>query len=132
LVNIGHSGGQAAIGVIKLFAIAKEIVANSTAAESKDFETAAWLGQWIERSQPALGGRKPADLLDTPTGFERVARLLGSIGSLERWHRQAGTSCDELRDLGGWKSRVMVDRYAKFATEHLAVAAARIERERDT
>jgi hypothetical protein len=35
------------------------------------------------------------------------------------WHRQAGTSCDELKDLGGWKSRQMVDRYAKFATEHL-------------
>lgn len=32
------------------------------------------------------------------------------------WHRQAGTSCDELKDLGGWKSRNMVDRYAKFAT----------------
>ena len=47
------------------------------------------------------------------------------------WHRQAGTSCDELKDLGGWKSRVMVDRYAKFATEHLSVAAARIERGRD-
>lgn len=46
------------------------------------------------------------------------------------WHRQAGTSCDELRELGGWKSRVMVDRYAKYATEHLAVAAARIESER--
>jgi integrase len=43
------------------------------------------------------------------------------------WHRQAGTSCDELKDLGGWKSRQMVDRYAKFATEHLSVAAARIE-----
>jgi integrase len=43
------------------------------------------------------------------------------------WHRQAGTSCDELKDLGGWKSRVMVDRYAKHATEHLAVAASRIE-----
>ena len=37
------------------------------------------------------------------------------------------TSTDELKDLGGWKSRVMVDRYAEFATEHLAVAAARIE-----
>lgn len=46
------------------------------------------------------------------------------------WHGQAGTSCDELKDLGGWKSRVMVDHYAKFATEHLAVAAARIERGR--
>lgn len=43
------------------------------------------------------------------------------------WHRQAGTSCDELKDLGGWKSRQMVDRYAKYATEHLAAAAARIE-----
>jgi integrase len=43
------------------------------------------------------------------------------------WHRQAGTSTDELKELGGWKSRVMVDRYAKFATEHLSVAATRIE-----
>lgn len=43
------------------------------------------------------------------------------------WHRQAGTSCDELKELGGWKTRSMVDRYAKFATEHLATAASRIE-----
>ena len=32
-------------------------------------------------------------------------------------YRQAGTRCDELKDLGGWKSHVMVDRYAKFGTE---------------
>jgi len=44
------------------------------------------------------------------------------------WHRQAGTSCDELKDLGGWKSRIMVDRYAKFSTENLLSAASRIER----
>ena len=47
------------------------------------------------------------------------------------WHRQAGTSCDELKDLGGWKSRSMVDRYAKFATENLLSAASRIESKRD-
>ena len=47
------------------------------------------------------------------------------------WHRQAGTSCDELKDLGGWKTRSMVDRYAKFATENLAFAASRIEHSRD-
>ena len=46
------------------------------------------------------------------------------------WHRQAGTSCDELKELGGWKSRIMVDRYAKFASEHLAAAASRIESDR--
>ena len=44
------------------------------------------------------------------------------------WHRQAGTSCDELKDLGGWKSREMVDRYAKYGAEHLATAATRIVR----
>ena len=46
------------------------------------------------------------------------------------WHRQVGTSCDELKDLGGWKSRQMVDRYAKFATENLLSAASRIESSR--
>lgn len=46
------------------------------------------------------------------------------------WHRQAGTSCDELKELGGWKSREMVDRYAKYATTHLVTAAMRIERGR--
>jgi len=37
-----------------------------------------------------------------------------------------------LKDLGGWKSRNMVDRYAKFATENLAFAASRIESTRDS
>jgi putative toxin-antitoxin system antitoxin component (TIGR02293 family) len=74
-------GGQAAIGMVKLLGIAQEIVANSTAREAKTFDATKWLGQWIERPQPALGGRKPADLLDTPTGFEVVARLLGSSES---------------------------------------------------
>ncbi len=74
-------GGQAAIAVVKLLGIAQEIVASSTAAEAKTFDATKWLGQWIERPQPALGGRKPADLLDTPTGVELVARLLGSLES---------------------------------------------------
>jgi len=60
------------------------------------------------------------------TGIEnfRFHDLRHTCASLRR---QSGTSCDDLKDLGGWKSRVMVDRYAKYATEHLAVAAARIE-----
>jgi len=43
------------------------------------------------------------------------------------WHRQAGTSCDELKDLGGRKSLQRVDRYAKFATENLLSAAFLVE-----
>lgn len=78
---VSGSGGQAAIGIARLLGIAKEIVANSTATEAKDFDSAKWLGKWLERPQPSLGGRRPADLIDTPTGIEVVARLLGSIES---------------------------------------------------
>ena len=75
------SGGQAAVGMMRLLCLAEEIAANSTASQAKGFDSAKWLGQWIERPQPALGGRKPADLIDTPTGVELVARLLGSLES---------------------------------------------------
>ena len=57
------------------------IVQDSTAAEAKNFDTVKWLGQWIERPQPALGGSKPADYLDTPTGVEIVSKLLGAMRS---------------------------------------------------
>jgi putative toxin-antitoxin system antitoxin component (TIGR02293 family) len=78
---VSGSGGQAALGVARLVGIVREIVENSTAAEARKFDAAKWLGQWLERPQPALGGRKPAMLLDTPTGVEIVARLLGAIES---------------------------------------------------
>ncbi len=44
------------------------------------------------------------------------------------WHVMSGTSLQELMELGGWKSYEMVLRYAHLAPEHLADAAARIER----
>ena len=78
---IKGSGGRAALGMARLLGIARSIVMNSKAPAAKDFDSAKWLGQWVERPQPALGGRKPADLIDTPTGVEVVARLLGSIES---------------------------------------------------
>jgi putative toxin-antitoxin system antitoxin component (TIGR02293 family) len=73
--------GQAAIGMVRLLGIAQDLVRDSTAKEAPGVDPAKWLGQWIERPQPSLGGRKPAQLLDTPTGVEVVARLLGSIRS---------------------------------------------------
>jgi len=78
---LAGNGGRAALGMAKLLGIAREIVDNSTAPEASDFDPAKWLGQWLERPQPALGGRKPAALIDTPTGLEVVARLLGAIES---------------------------------------------------
>lgn len=78
---IAGAGGQAALGLIRLLGIAQSIIDNSTADAARGFDAAKWLGQWIERPQPALGGKRPADLLDTPTGLEVVSRTLGAIES---------------------------------------------------
>lgn len=78
---ISGSGGQAAIGMARLIAKAQEIVANSTADEARDFDAARWLGKWLDVPQPALGGRKPSELLDTPTGLDVVLKVLGAIES---------------------------------------------------
>jgi uncharacterized protein (DUF2384 family) len=73
--------GQAAIGMVNLIGIAQELVDNSTSDQADGFDAAKWLGRWIETPQPALEGRRPAELLDTPTGVAVVARVLGAIQS---------------------------------------------------
>lgn len=44
------------------------------------FDSEAWVGEWIERSVPALGG-KPIDFLVTKEGIELVSRLLAQAQS---------------------------------------------------
>lgn len=77
--RIGGSGGVAAVGMIRLLGRAQEVLAESTHPDAENIDAARWLGAWIEQPHPALGGRRPADLLDTPTGTDIVARLLGSL-----------------------------------------------------
>jgi len=43
------------------------------------------------------------------------------------WQRQAGTPTHELQRLGGWKSLLMVERYAHVAPAGLQIAAARLD-----
>ncbi|MEO5692611.1 MAG: antitoxin Xre/MbcA/ParS toxin-binding domain-containing protein [Usitatibacter sp.] len=78
---VAGSSGHAALGVTRLIGVTQEILATSTSKGAKGFDAAKWLGNWIERPQPSLGGRRPAELLDTPTGLEVVNRLLGAIES---------------------------------------------------
>lgn len=73
--------GQAALGVCRLLVQARALGAHSTAPAARDFDVSRWLGRWLERPQPALGGRPAAELLDTPTGYALVARLLGALES---------------------------------------------------
>ena len=78
---VNGSSGQAAVGITRLIGIAQAIADQSTSSAAENFDAAKWLGRWIESPQPALGGRKPADLVSTPTGLEIVSRLLGAMES---------------------------------------------------
>lgn len=79
--EITGASGQAAVAMARLLAKAQAIVGNSTSPAARGFDAGKWLGQWIELPQPALGGRRPAELIGTPTGAEIVSRLLGAIES---------------------------------------------------
>ena len=43
------------------------------------------------------------------------------------WLRQNGATIDVIQQLGGWKSRVMVERYAHLSLDHLRNAAALVD-----
>jgi len=73
--------GQSTLGLVRLLARAESMVAESTSPGAKGFDTARWLGEWLETPQPALGGRRPAEMLDTPTGVAIVEKTLGALAS---------------------------------------------------
>jgi integrase len=43
------------------------------------------------------------------------------------WHVQHGTSLQELQQLGGWSNYEMVLRYAHLSSDHLRIAAERVQ-----
>ena len=45
------------------------------------FDAAAWVARWLERPVPALGGMKPAELMDTAEGQGIVSNLLSRTQS---------------------------------------------------
>ena len=77
------TGGSAyaALGTARLINTVQTMQDDSTHPNAKTTDAAKWLGQWIEQPQSALGGQKPADMMDTPTGMAMVSRVLGAISS---------------------------------------------------
>jgi putative toxin-antitoxin system antitoxin component (TIGR02293 family) len=45
------------------------------------FDAGAWVARWMERPVPALGGRRPAELMDTAEGQALVANVLARAQS---------------------------------------------------
>lgn len=60
---------------------ARAMAAASTHPGAATLDVEQWLARWLTKPQPALGGRRPDELLDTPSGVDAVARVLGAIQS---------------------------------------------------
>jgi putative toxin-antitoxin system antitoxin component (TIGR02293 family) len=79
--KVNGAAGLAAVGMAKLLGKAQAMVQRSTSPDARSFDVGKWFGQWIECPTAALGGRKPAELIATPTGLEVVSRILGAMES---------------------------------------------------
>lgn len=44
--------------------------------DATGFDATEWLLNWLEKPLPALGGQRPADLLNSEDGFEILSTLL--------------------------------------------------------
>jgi uncharacterized protein (DUF2384 family) len=74
--------GQSVLGLMELINKVEDMIAaEHDNAEARNFDVEKWVGNWIQRPQPALGGLAPAELMDTPTGRASVMRVLGAIQS---------------------------------------------------
>jgi len=55
-----------------------EILQEGASNQAQDFDARAWLLRWLDRPQPALGGKPPRDLVESEDGFRTVSKLLGA------------------------------------------------------
>lgn len=68
------------LGLQKLIGQVEVMVAES-GRDTRAFNAATWVAQWLDEACPALGNQKPGDFMDTGTGQELVSNLLAQMQS---------------------------------------------------
>ena len=76
-LSIEH--GQRLLGFSKLVGQVQVMVEQS--GDPTGFDAAKWLGKWFERPLPALGGKCPAEYMDTSEGQQLVSSLIAKMQS---------------------------------------------------
>jgi len=70
---------ETALGTARLIGQVETMLAESS--DEPDFDAAKWLGRWLERPNPALGGALPMSYLDTADGRQMISELLARMQS---------------------------------------------------
>jgi putative toxin-antitoxin system antitoxin component (TIGR02293 family) len=72
-----EAASEKVIGLATLIGQVEALVAEQGAPAG--FDAARWFREWMKQPVPALGGRKPVELLDTREGQQIVSGLLEAI-----------------------------------------------------
>jgi putative toxin-antitoxin system antitoxin component (TIGR02293 family) len=71
--------GSRVLGMASLIGQVQSMVAES--GRVPGFDAGAWVSNWLEQPVPALGGRRPAEFMDTPEGQGIVSQLVAQMQS---------------------------------------------------
>jgi putative toxin-antitoxin system antitoxin component (TIGR02293 family) len=67
------------LGMASLVGQVQSLVAES--GRTQGFDAGEWVSNWLDKSVPALGDRRPAELMDTAEGQAIVSRLVAQMQS---------------------------------------------------
>ncbi len=65
------------LGLARLVGQVQEMVAES--GDPAGFDAASWVARWLQRPLPALGGKLPADFMDTADGQSLVSTMVARM-----------------------------------------------------
>jgi putative toxin-antitoxin system antitoxin component (TIGR02293 family) len=77
--RLNQDESERVVGVARLVGQVQQVVRESGNPEG--FEAPRWVAAWLRRPVPALGGARPAELMDTSEGREIVSSLVAQMQS---------------------------------------------------
>lgn len=76
---LSQDESERVMGIARLVGQVDEIV--RTSGDPEGFDAAKWVAAWLDRPQAALGGKRPAELMDTAEGRGIVSGLVAQMQS---------------------------------------------------
>ena len=77
--RLSQDESERALGIARLVGQVEALVRES--GQPEGFDAAQWTAAWLQRPNPALGGRMPGDYMDTADGRDLVASLVAQMQS---------------------------------------------------
>jgi len=76
---LSQDESERVLGIARLVGQVHTLVEESGSLEG--FNAAKWVAAWLDQPQPALGGKRPAELMDTADGRSIVSDLVARMQS---------------------------------------------------